>query len=38
MSNTAAAQAFVNTHQALVKSWLSKSTKPTKVEPPAPGT
>jgi len=38
MSNTAAAQAFVNSHQALVKSWLSSSTKPTKVEPPTPGT
>jgi len=38
MSNTAAAQAFVNSHQALVKSWLSSSTKPTKVEPPPPGT
>jgi glycine betaine/proline transport system substrate-binding protein len=38
MSNTAAAQAFVNSHQALVKSWLSSSTKPTKLEPPAPGT
>ena len=38
MSNTAAAQAFVNSHQALVKSWLSSSTKPTKVSPPASGT
>jgi len=38
MSNTAAAEAFVNSHQALVKSWLSSSTPPTKVEPPAPGT
>ncbi len=38
MSNTAAAQAFVNSHQALVKSWLSGSTKPTKVEAPTPGT
>jgi len=38
MSNSAAAAAFVNSHQALVKSWLSGSTKPTKVEPPAPGT
>ena len=38
MSNTAAAEAFVNSHQALVKSWLSSSTKPTKVQPPAPGT
>ncbi|HVC87359.1 MAG TPA: glycine betaine ABC transporter substrate-binding protein [Gaiellaceae bacterium] len=38
MSNTAAAAAFVNSHQALVKSWLSSSTAPTKVEPPTPGT
>jgi glycine betaine/proline transport system substrate-binding protein len=38
MSNSAAAQAFVNSHQALVNSWLSKSTKPTKIEPPASGT
>jgi len=38
MSDTAAAAAFVNSHQALVKSWLSSSTAPTKVEPPAPGT
>ena len=38
MSNSAAAAAFVNSHQALVKSWLSSSTKPTKVEPPVPGT
>jgi len=38
MSNTAAAQAFVSSHQALVKSWLSHSAKFTKVEPPAPGT
>jgi glycine betaine/proline transport system substrate-binding protein len=38
MSNSAAAAAFVNTHQALVKSWLSSSTPPTKIEPPAPGT
>ncbi len=38
MSNSAAAQAFVNSHQALVNSWLSKSTKPTKLEPPASGT
>jgi len=38
MSNTAAAAAFVNSHQALVKSWLSKSTPPTKVQPPAAGT
>src|SRR5579862_1976597 len=37
MSDSAAA-AFVNSHQALVKSWLSTSTAPTKVEPPAPGT
>jgi glycine betaine/proline transport system substrate-binding protein len=38
MSNSAAAAAFVNSHQALVKSWLASSTAPTKVEPPAPGT
>lgn len=38
MSNSAAAAAFVNAHQALVKSWLSSSTAPTRVEPPAPGT
>jgi glycine betaine/proline transport system substrate-binding protein len=38
MSNSAAAAAFVNSHQALVKSWLSSSTAPTKVEPPPPGT
>jgi glycine betaine/proline transport system substrate-binding protein len=38
MSNTAAAQAFVNSHQALVKSWVSSSGKFTKVEAPAPGT
>jgi len=38
MSNTAAAAAFVNSHQALVKSWLSSSTAPTKQEAPAPGT
>jgi glycine betaine/proline transport system substrate-binding protein len=38
MSNNAAAAAFVNSHQALVKSWLSSSTKPTKTEPPATGT
>ena len=38
MSNTAAAAAFVNSHQALVKSWLSNSSKPTKIEPPAAGT
>jgi glycine betaine/proline transport system substrate-binding protein len=38
MSNSAAAAAFVNSHQALVKSWLSNSTSPTKVLPPAPGT
>jgi glycine betaine/proline transport system substrate-binding protein len=37
MSNTAAAAAFVNSHQALVKSWLSGSTF-TKTEPPAAGT
>ncbi len=38
MSNTAAAAAFVNSHQALVKSWLSNSTPFTKTEPPAAGT
>ena len=38
MSNTAAAAAFVNSHQALVKSWLSKSTPFTKTQPPAAGT
>ncbi|HZP72588.1 MAG TPA: glycine betaine ABC transporter substrate-binding protein [Gaiellaceae bacterium] len=36
MSNTAAAQAFVNSHKALVQSWLSG--KSTKVSPPPPGT
>jgi len=38
MSDAAAAAAFVNSHQALVKSWLSKSTPFTKTQPPAPGT
>ena len=38
MSNSAAAAAFVNTHQSLVKSWLSSSTPPTKTEAPAAGT
>jgi len=38
MSNTAAAAAFVNSHQALVKSWLSSSTPFTKTEAPASGT
>ncbi len=38
MSNTAAAAAFVNSHQALVKSWLSNSTPFTKTQPPAAGT
>ena len=38
MSNSAAAAAWVNAHQAIVKSWLSKSSPPTKVQPPAPGT
>jgi glycine betaine/proline transport system substrate-binding protein len=38
MSNSAAAAAWVNAHQALVKSWLSTSTPPSKVQPPAPGT
>jgi len=38
MSNTAAAAAFVNSHQALVKSWLSNSAPFTKTEPPAAGT
>jgi glycine betaine/proline transport system substrate-binding protein len=36
MSNSAAAALFVNSHQSLVKSWLSGSS--TKVSPPAPGT
>ena len=38
MSNEQAAAAFVSSHQALVKSWLSKSTPFTKMQPPAPGT
>jgi len=38
MSNTAAAAAFVNSHQALVKSWLSTSSPPTKIEAPPAGT
>jgi glycine betaine/proline transport system substrate-binding protein len=38
MSNSAAAAAFVNSHQALVKSWLSGSTPFTKTEAPASGT
>jgi glycine betaine/proline transport system substrate-binding protein len=38
MSNSAAAAAFVNSHQALVNSWLSKSTPFTKTEAPASGT
>jgi glycine betaine/proline transport system substrate-binding protein len=38
MSNQAAAAAFVASHQALVNSWLSKSTPPTKVQAPASGT
>jgi len=38
MSNEQAAAAFVNSHQALVKSWLSSSTPFTKVEAPASGT
>jgi len=38
MSNTQAAQAFVNSHQSLVKSWVSKSAPFTKTEPPAYGT
>ena len=38
MSNTAAAAAFVNSHQALVKSWLSGSTPFTKKNPPPAGT
>ncbi|MGH2998323.1 MAG: glycine betaine ABC transporter substrate-binding protein [Gaiellaceae bacterium] len=38
MSDSAAAAAFVSSHQALVKSWLSRSTAPSKVEPPAAGT
>jgi ABC-type proline/glycine betaine transport system substrate-binding protein len=38
MSNEAAAAAFVNSHQALVNSWLSKSTPFTKTEAPPAGT
>ena len=38
MSNTAAAAAFVNAHQALVKSWLSSKAPFTKVQAPAAGT
>jgi glycine betaine/proline transport system substrate-binding protein len=38
MSNSAAAAAFVNSHKALVQSWISSSSKPTKIEPPAAGT
>jgi glycine betaine/proline transport system substrate-binding protein len=38
MSNEAAAAAFVNSHQALVNSWLARSTAPTKVQPPVAGT
>jgi len=38
MSNTAAAAAFVASHQSLVNSWLSSSTPPTKQEAPAAGT
>ena len=38
MSNTAAAEAFVNAHQAQVKSWLSSKTPFTKVQAPAAGT
>ena len=38
MSNSRAAAAFVNAHQALIKSWLSKSTPFTKTEAPPSGT
>jgi glycine betaine/proline transport system substrate-binding protein len=38
MSNTAAAEAFVNAHQAQVKSWLSSKTPFSKVQAPPPGT
>jgi glycine betaine/proline transport system substrate-binding protein len=38
MSNSAAAAAFVNSHKALVSSWLSKSTPFTKREAPPEGT
>ena len=38
MSNTAAAQAWVNAHQQTVHNWLSKKTPFTKVEAPAYGT
>ena len=38
MSNTAAAEAFVNAHQAQVKSWLSSKTPFTKAQAPASGT
>jgi len=38
MSDSAAAAAFVNSHQALVKSWLSSSTPFTKTLAPAAGT
>jgi glycine betaine/proline transport system substrate-binding protein len=38
MSNSQAAAAFVNSHQALVNSWLSKSTPFTKTEAPPSGT
>jgi glycine betaine/proline transport system substrate-binding protein len=38
MSNSAAAAKWVNAHQALVKSWLSSSTAPTKSVPPPAGT
>jgi glycine betaine/proline transport system substrate-binding protein len=38
MSNAQAAAAFASTHGALIRSWLSKKTPFTKVEPPAAGT
>jgi glycine betaine/proline transport system substrate-binding protein len=38
MSNSEAAAAFVNSHKALVQSWLSKSTPFTKKEAPPEGT
>lgn len=38
MSNSAAAAKWVNAHQAVVKSWLSGSTPPTKSVPPPAGT
>jgi len=38
MSNSAAAQAFASSHQALIKSWVSKSGKFSKVVAPPAGT